>query len=106
MNTSRNVARYKNEGLDGNEMRRRREEESNQLRKQKREQQFAKRRNLNTSVDVADDRQPHMEGEIRPELVQLLYSSNVYEQLTAMRKFRQILSEEPNPPIEEVISTG
>lgn len=60
--------RYKNVGLDSSEMRRRREEEGIQLRKQKREQQLIKRRNVdnyqtmdneaeNTSaVSVATDR--------------------------------------------------
>ena len=40
--------RYKNAGLDSQEMRRRREEEGIQLRKQKREQQLFKRRNVTT----------------------------------------------------------
>lgn len=38
--------RYKNAGLDSSEMRRRREEEGIQIRKQKREQQLTKRRNV------------------------------------------------------------
>ena len=40
--------RYKNVGLDSQELRRRREEEGIQLRKQKREQQLFKRRNVTT----------------------------------------------------------
>lgn len=45
--------RYKNVGLDSQELRRRREEEGVQLRKQKREQQLSKRRNVPNIV--ADD---------------------------------------------------
>lgn len=48
--------RYKNVGLDSNEMRRRREEEGIQLRKQKREQQLIKRRNV--------DNLPTMDSEL------------------------------------------
>lgn len=43
--------RYKNVGLDSQEMRRRREEEGVQLRKQKREQQLSKRRNVPNVID-------------------------------------------------------
>ena len=39
-------AKYKNAGLDAQELRRRREEEGVQIRKNKREQQLFKRRNV------------------------------------------------------------
>lgn len=47
--------RYKNAGLDSSEMRRRREEEGIQLRKQKREQQLIKRRNVDTVPAVENE---------------------------------------------------
>ena len=46
--SSAHKSKYKNAGLDSQEMRRRREEEGIQLRKQKREQQLFKRRNVTT----------------------------------------------------------
>lgn len=47
--------RYKNVGFDSTEMRRRREEEGLQIRKQKREQQLFKRRNVAIDLHVGID---------------------------------------------------
>jgi Importin beta binding domain len=55
MSSSHHKLKYKNTGLDSTELRRRREEEGVQLRKQKREQQLSKRRNVNISAE------PHLE---------------------------------------------
>lgn len=46
--------RYKNEGVDSKELRRRREEEGIQLRKQKRDIQLFKRRNINENIQNED----------------------------------------------------
>lgn len=46
--------RYKNLSVDAEELRRRREEEGIQLRKQKRDEQLSKRRNVNLQ-SISDD---------------------------------------------------
>lgn len=55
MSNTQHRHRYKNSGIDSQEMRRRREEEGIQLRKQKREQQLIKRRNVNLAQEDDPD---------------------------------------------------
>ncbi|KAF0301852.1 Importin subunit alpha-7 [Amphibalanus amphitrite] len=105
--------RYKNEGLDSAELRRRREEEGVQLRKQKRDRQLNKRRNVPPLQPAAPDEPApavaHAQQEsqcVTPELVAALYSPDPERLVEAAHRCRKLLSREPNPPIDEVIRAG
>lgn len=57
MSTSAHKNRYKNASMDSEELRRRREEEGIQIRKQKRDEQLSKRRNVNLQSTSDDEMQ-------------------------------------------------
>ncbi|KAJ5321218.1 armadillo-type protein [Penicillium atrosanguineum] len=103
------------------ELRRRREEQQVEIRKQKREENLAKRRGIQTSdggigvgggmagATESDDEASAIESELNVELPQMVkgvFSDQVEEQIQATTKFRKLLSKERNPPIERVIETG
>ncbi|KAK3711974.1 Importin subunit alpha-1 [Vermiconidia calcicola] len=102
------------------ELRRRREEQQVEIRKQKREENLAKRRGIGTRGDGApgaslgaapdsDDEGVNTESQLNEELpvmVQGVFSDKIDDQINATTKFRKLLSKERNPPIERVIETG
>ncbi|CAL8143719.1 unnamed protein product [Orchesella dallaii] len=109
--SSSHKQRYKNAALDSKELRRRREEEGLQLRKQKREQQLFKKRNVNLpdleAGELANEEEMGNGGTvISQDIIQALVSASVEDQLTATQKVRKLLSREPCPPINAVIQTG
>ncbi|ORX42419.1 ARM repeat-containing protein [Hesseltinella vesiculosa] len=94
------------------EVRRRREKNQVEIRKQKKAENLAKRRNFNTSnmggADSDDDitTSDALLTDVLPDMVQAVYSPNVDDQYNATSHFRRLLSREINPPIEEVIACG
>lgn len=109
---------YKNAALNTDEMRRRREEEGVSLRKQKRDEQLSKRRNVGLGqIDdteeggaadstMLDADSTSSVGIVDEELLHSLYSDSVEVQLQSTERFRKLLSREPNPPINQVIEAG
>lgn len=108
---------FKNRGaFKADELRRRREEAQIEIRKQKRDENLTKRRNvvgISNASDSEDDNDDHEQKLINqqlslelPSLINDISSSDPDKQIEATRKFRKLLSKENNPPIDHVINAG
>lgn len=108
----RSKNRQLKKGIDSEESRRRREEVKVQLRKAKRDEQVAKKRNQavtsptspNAFAGAADDHAAKLQS--LPNLVHGLFSDDPNRQTECVTQFRKLLSIERNPPIQEVIQSG
>lgn len=114
---ARRIQLYKNKGnFQTDEVRRRREDVTVELRRQKREESLAKRRNLHTTplprTQYADQNAESAAQaaselpQIRGLLVNKLLSDLPEDRIEAASKFRKLLSRGKNPPIQEVIDCG
>ncbi|KAK3844033.1 MAG: armadillo-type protein [Linnemannia gamsii] len=94
------------------ELRRNRNELNVELRKQKREENLSKRRNLAIAAESEESEDEGVSAasqqfhEQLPAMIQGVMSDNVDDQLGATTQFRKLLSKERNPPIDEVIRCG
>jgi len=86
--------------IDATDSRRKREEEASKLRKTKRIESFAKRRNVQ---DGDDSSLPQSMKDILP-LAESVMSGDIVRQYEATTAFRKLLSIANNPPIQDVIN--
>ncbi|KAI9005886.1 armadillo-type protein [Gaertneriomyces semiglobifer] len=107
------MGQFKNRGiLKTDELRRRREDVAIELRKQKKEESLAKRRNLAALAGETSESEDESMGgttshqALIGQMLLGLDSPDVEEQISATTRFRKLLSKERNPPIEEVIRSG
>ncbi|EPX71905.1 karyopherin Cut15 [Schizosaccharomyces octosporus yFS286] len=107
---------YKGKGaFQADELRRRRETQQIEIRKQKREENLNKRRNLadvseepsEEVTPVINEKENDSELDLQlPDMVRALYTDDIEIQIQATTKFRKVLSKEHDPPIQKVINTG
>ncbi|XP_064473683.1 importin subunit alpha-5-like isoform X2 [Ornithodoros turicata] len=108
MPTPSRINTFKNKGKDQEEMRRRRTEVSIELRKQRKDDQILKRRNVSISEDPVSPLQEQNKAAQMPleDMISGLVSTDPAVQLEATQAVRKVLSRERHPPIDAMIEAG
>ncbi|KAL5009631.1 hypothetical protein ScPMuIL_011936 [Solemya velum] len=104
---------YKNKGKDVDEMRRRRTDVSVELRKQKKDEQILKRRNIATD-EIDEPTSPLQDLKNKQnvvtmsleEIIAAIGNTDSKKQMLATQAARKLLSKEKNPPIDDIIQSG
>lgn len=105
------IKTYKNKGRDVDEMRRRRTDVSVELRKQKKDDQLLKRRNVAIEEDdeptsPLKDNSNKGPGLTLVEIIAGINSTSPQTQMQCTQAARKLLSKERNPPIDDIIQAG
>ena len=101
------LASYKNTGKNTTEMRQRRHEVTVELRKNKKDDQLLKRRNIEVEepgspLQDANGQSPILNLSL-DEIVRHIYSGVPKQEFNAVQSIRKMLSRERNPPIDTII---
>lgn len=98
---------FKNKGRDTEEMRRRRTEQTVELRKSKRDESILKRRNVpDIEESIEETKQSSVQFTDINQIVAAVSSDDPELQLQAVRAARKQLSNDKNPPIDDLIAAG
>ncbi|KAK9136654.1 hypothetical protein Sjap_007248 [Stephania japonica] len=92
--------------VDGGQSRRRREDDLVEIRKSKRDHNLAKKRTEGGGALAPPPPPPPLQLESLLAMVEGVNSPDPMLQLESTSQFREFISIEPSPPIEEVIKTG
>ena len=100
--------KFKNQGRDFENWKKRNIESSFELRKQKKDDQVFKRRNISLQEDteIFTNKTNASHKNSLNEIIYKINIGNYNEQFCAVQSIRKMLSREINPPITEVINTN